>query len=223
LFGTGAGFARAADGAEGDGQEAVPRPDVLPAFIRRAMWIGPATKLTLDAGLASARTIRRVFRPKRADEAEAEAEAPTSSDDLPADAVSMLVVALSQIKLVRQAGAGVHVAFRRQHPSTRFMGKAVDKAGDRCFTGGTLLLTLLPPFSFSPLLYSSSEARLAACLPDAERLLMPWGNNRVKDKEKEHEHVSVCLVWCGVVAAAAEQVLEAASGNVLAGQSCPSP
>ncbi|KAI3437934.1 hypothetical protein D9Q98_000378 [Chlorella vulgaris] len=172
LFGTGAGFARAADGAEGDGQEAVPRPDVLPAFIRRAMWIGPATKLTLDAGLASARTIRRVFRPKRADEAEAEAEAPTSSDDLPADAVSMLVVALSQIKLVRQAGAGVHVAFRRQHPSTRFMGKAVDKA---------------------------------------ERLLMPWGNNRVKDKEKEHEHdplLRSCTLSVASEEAAAELVAQ---------------
>lgn len=127
-------------GCEGDDAPEQSKPE-LPAFIANAIWARPIARVTQKATKAGAtlheglsRVMPSSLRPKTPDAA---LLAPPLGDgeELPPDAVASHNIALSQLLDLQQQGAAVHVTFRRQRPSTKFMlvvrGKVHDTAGKR--------------------------------------------------------------------------------------------
>ncbi|EFN55114.1 expressed protein [Chlorella variabilis] len=107
------------------------KPDAgLPAFIAKSItWLPPMTTMAVEASVVHGRKLVKLMSMSSRIKAPPPAEAAPPSgvafeEELPQGALATLGVALSQIVDVRQAGAAVNVAFRRQHPSTRFMDKA---------------------------------------------------------------------------------------------------
>lgn len=186
----------------------------LPSFIANAVWVGPLTRATVQASKASASRLqgsvaRMVPAPLRPKPSDAAPPTPPVGDgeEVPPGAVASHSVALSQLLEVQQQGAAVHVTFRRQHPSTKFMGVVRDRMQDTAGKGcagwpGRGGANWVLRGGNDPARWPAAcgtwphELLIATChLPHsrtAEKLLMPWGSS--KGSSRDAEQVRPCML-----------------------------
>ncbi|KAI7842592.1 hypothetical protein COHA_003696 [Chlorella ohadii] len=101
-----------------------PLQDALPEFVLKGLQLGPrAVKRGMKAGMAGASRMADCLVPRTAAAAK-DQELLARPDEVEADGLVTLVIALSQILDVRQSGASILVTFRRQKPRIRLTARA---------------------------------------------------------------------------------------------------
>lgn len=99
-----------------------PLQDALPEFVLKGLQAGPrAVKLGVKAGMAGATRMADCLVPRTVSK---DKELLVRPDEVEADGLVTLVIALSQILDVRQSGSSILVTFRRQKPRIRLTARA---------------------------------------------------------------------------------------------------